>query len=107
VLRLSHEKEGNVNDFFYLFVAELFVIAAMWHNKLARSGMERESERPDPAVLFSCVRPSKQKANEQHQSAPTVHSPQDEQAAGAFAQADTKPRQSGASLATENNTASL
>jgi hypothetical protein len=42
-----------VNDFFYLFVAELFVFGAMWHNKSARSGMERESERPDPAVLFS------------------------------------------------------
>jgi hypothetical protein len=65
-----------VNDLFVLFMAELFVIAAMWHNKSARSGMERESERPDPAVLFSRVRTSKQKANEQHQGAPTVHSPQ-------------------------------
>jgi hypothetical protein len=42
-----------MNALFALYVAELFVIAAMWHNKPARSGMERESERPDPAVLFS------------------------------------------------------
>jgi hypothetical protein len=42
-----------VNDFFYLFVAELFVIAAMWHNKSPRSEREHESQRPDPAVLFS------------------------------------------------------
>jgi hypothetical protein len=68
--------EGNVNALLVLFVAELFVIAAMWHNKSARSGMERENERPDPAVLFSHMRTSKQKANEQYQSAPTVHSPQ-------------------------------
>ncbi|MGA2787410.1 MAG: hypothetical protein ABSF60_07770 [Verrucomicrobiota bacterium] len=65
-----------MNDFFYLFVAELFVFASMWHNKSARSGMERESERPDPAVLFSRVRTSKQKASERYQSAPAVHSPQ-------------------------------
>jgi hypothetical protein len=68
--------EGNVNALLVLFVAELFVIAAMWHNKSARSGMERENKRPDPAVLFSHMRTSKQKANEQYQSAPTVHSPQ-------------------------------
>ncbi len=37
----------------FLFVVESFVFGAMWHNKSARSGMERESERPDPAVLFS------------------------------------------------------
>ena len=42
-----------MNDFFYLFVAELFVFGAMWHNKSARSGIERESGRPDPAVLFA------------------------------------------------------
>jgi len=76
VLRLSYEQEGNVNALLVLFVAESFVLAAMWHNKSARSGMERESERPDPAVLFSRVRTSKHKANEQPQSAPTVHSPQ-------------------------------
>jgi hypothetical protein len=65
-----------VNDLFALYVAELFVIAAIWHNKTARSGMERESERPDPAVLFSRMRTSKQKANEQDQSAPTIYSHQ-------------------------------
>ena len=65
-----------MNDLFALYVAELFVIAAIWHNKTARSGMERESERPDPAVLFSRMRTSKQKAKEQDQSAPTIYSPQ-------------------------------
>jgi hypothetical protein len=65
-----------VNSLFFLFVAELFVIAAMWHNKSARSGIERESERPDPAVLFSHMKTSKQKTHEQYQSAPTIHSPQ-------------------------------
>jgi len=62
-----------VNALFVLFVAELFVIAAMWHNKSPRSEREHESGRPDPAVLFSRMRTPKQK---QHQSAPTVHSPQ-------------------------------
>ena len=38
---------------FLLFVAESFVFAAMWHNKSPRSGREHESEKPDPAVLFS------------------------------------------------------
>ncbi len=42
-----------MNALLVLLVAELFVIAAMWHNKSARSGMERESGGPDPAVLFS------------------------------------------------------
>ena len=65
-----------MNALLALFVAELFVIAAMWHNKSARSGMERESERPDPAVLLSSMRTSKQKANDRDQIAPTVHSPQ-------------------------------
>ena len=65
-----------MNALLVLLVAELFAFGAMWHNKSARSGMERESERPDPAVLLSSVRTSKQKANEQHQNAPTVHSPQ-------------------------------
>ena len=73
---MRYGMEGNVNALFVLFLAELFVIAAMWHNKSARSGMERENERPDPAALFSHMRTSKQKANEQYQSAPTVHSPQ-------------------------------
>ena len=67
---------GNVNDFFYLFVAVLFVLALMWHNQSPRSEKEHESGRPDPAILFSRMRTSKQKANEQHQSAPTVYSPQ-------------------------------
>ena len=65
-----------MNALLVLFVAESFVFGAMWHNKSARSGMERECERPDPAVLFSRVRTSKQKANEQHQSAPTIRSAQ-------------------------------
>ena len=65
-----------MNALLVLIVAESFVFGAMWHNQSARSGMERESERPDPAVLFSRVRTSRQKANEQDQSAPTVHSPQ-------------------------------
>ena len=46
-----------MNALLVLLVAELFVIAAMWHNKSARSVMERESNRPDPAVLISRVRP--------------------------------------------------
>jgi hypothetical protein len=75
-----------VNALFVLFVTESFVFGAMWHNKSARSGLERESERPDPAVLFSRMRTSKQKANKQDQSVPTVHSPQDEQAVGGFGQ---------------------
>ena len=48
-----------MNDFFYLFVAELFAIAAIWHNKSPRSEREHESGRPDPAVLFSRIRPKK------------------------------------------------
>ena len=46
-----------MNALMVLFVAELFVIGAMWHNKSARSEREHESGRPDPAVLFSLVRP--------------------------------------------------
>lgn len=42
-----------MNAIFLLFVAELFAFGLMWHNKSARSGQERESEKPDPAVLFS------------------------------------------------------
>ena len=34
---LHYGKEGNVNALFVLFVAELFVVAAMWHNKSPRS----------------------------------------------------------------------
>jgi hypothetical protein len=48
-----------MNTLLVLLVAELFAFGAMWHNKSARSGMERESERPDPAVLFSCIRPKR------------------------------------------------
>lgn len=65
-----------MNALLVLFVAESFVFGAMWHNKSARSGLERESERPDQAVLFSRMRTSKQKADEQYQSAPTVRFPQ-------------------------------
>jgi hypothetical protein len=46
-----------VSALLVLFVAELFVIAAMWHNKSSRSEREHESGRPDPAVLFSRIRP--------------------------------------------------
>ena len=42
-----------MNALLVLFVAESFIFGAMWHNKSSRSGMERESGRPDPAVLFS------------------------------------------------------
>jgi hypothetical protein len=55
-----------MNALFVLIVAESFAFGAMWHNKSARSGMERESERPDPAVLFSSMTTSKQEANKQH-----------------------------------------
>lgn len=41
-----------MNALFALYVAELFVIAAMWQNKSAQSEREHESGRPDPAVLF-------------------------------------------------------
>ena len=50
-----------MNALFVLFAAELFVIAAMWHNKSARSEREHESGRPDPAVLFSHRSPNLQK----------------------------------------------
>ncbi len=43
----------------FLFVVESFVFGAMWHNKSARSGRERESGKPDLAVLFSRIRPKK------------------------------------------------
>ena len=35
----------------FLFVAESFVCGLIWHNQSLRS--ERESEGPDPAVLFA------------------------------------------------------
>jgi len=35
----------------FLFVAESFVFGWMWHNQSLRS--ERDSEGPDPAVLFA------------------------------------------------------
>jgi hypothetical protein len=38
--------------FLFLFVAESFAFGLMWHNKSAPSESERESERPEPAVLF-------------------------------------------------------
>jgi hypothetical protein len=68
-----------VNALLVLFVAELFVIAAMWHNKSARSGMERESERPDPAVLFSRRRSNLQKQAPFVQVQPTVERSQSKQ----------------------------
>jgi len=42
-----------VSALFLLFAAESFVFAAMWRNKSPRSEREHESEKPDPAVLFS------------------------------------------------------
>lgn len=42
-----------MNPLFVLFVAELFALGLMWHNKSARPELDRESEKPDPAVLFS------------------------------------------------------
>lgn len=68
-----------MNALFVLFVAELFVIAAMWHNKSARSGMERESERPDPAVLFSHRSSNFQKQAPFVQVQPTVERSQSKQ----------------------------
>jgi len=38
-----------VNVLFFLFVAESFVFAAMWHNE----SLQSEKEKPDPAVLFA------------------------------------------------------
>lgn len=68
-----------MNSLFVLFVAELFVIAAMWHNKSARSGMERESERPDPAVLFTRWSPNLRKQALSVQVQMTVKRPQSKQ----------------------------
>jgi hypothetical protein len=76
---LRYGKDGNVNALFALYVAELFVIAAMWHNKPARSGMERESERPDPAVLFSRRIPNLRKQALSVQVQTTVEQPQSKQ----------------------------
>jgi hypothetical protein len=42
-----------MNPLYFLIVAELFVIGWMWHDKSARSEDERDSGKPDPAVLFS------------------------------------------------------
>jgi len=51
----KNEKEENVNTLFVLFVAELFAVAAMWHDKSPRSETERDGETPDPSVLFSRI----------------------------------------------------
>jgi len=40
----------------FLFVAESFVIATVWHSKSAQAYAEPESDRPDPAVLFCPIR---------------------------------------------------
>jgi len=50
-----------VSALLVLLVAESFVFGAMWHNKSGRSGLERESERPDPAVLFYSRKPKLRK----------------------------------------------
>jgi hypothetical protein len=39
--------------FIFLFVAESFAFGLMWHNKSARSEEQRESESPEPTILFS------------------------------------------------------
>lgn len=65
-----------MNALVFLFVVESFVFGAFWHNQSARPGRDRESGKPDRAVLFSRMRTSKPKANEQHQRASTVHSTQ-------------------------------
>ncbi len=63
----------------FLLVAELFVLGAMWHNQSPRSERERESDKPDAAVLFTRMRtsrqkaPDRQKANEQYQSHVLLH----------------------------------
>ena len=68
-----------MNALFALYVTELFVIAAMWHNKSARSGMEHESERPDSAVLFSRRSPNLRKQALSVQVQMTVKQPQSKQ----------------------------
>jgi len=68
-----------VNALFVLLVAESFVFGAMWHNKSARSGLERESERPDPAVLFSSRNPNLRKQALSVQVQMTVEQPQSKQ----------------------------
>jgi hypothetical protein len=42
-----------VTAFLFLLVAESFAFGLMWHNETARSEVRRESESPEPAVLFS------------------------------------------------------
>jgi hypothetical protein len=53
VFRLSRAQEGQVITLFFLFVAESFVLGLIWHNQSPRSEREHETERPDPAVLFT------------------------------------------------------
>jgi hypothetical protein len=68
-----------VNTLLVLFVAELFVIAALWHNKPARSDREHESGRPDPAVLFSLRSQNLRKPALSVQVQATIERPQSEQ----------------------------
>ena len=42
-----------MNPLYFLIIAESFVVGWMWHNKSARHGGEHQSDKPDPAVLFS------------------------------------------------------
>ena len=58
--------------FFFLFVAESFAFGLMWHDKSARSEMERESESPEPAVLFS------RRSTNYQKPVPPTHMPPDE-----------------------------
>jgi len=68
-----------VNPLLVLLVVESFVFGVMWHNKSARSGLERESERPDPAVLFSRRRPNPRKEALSVHVQMTVERPQSKQ----------------------------
>ncbi len=44
-----------MSPLYFLLVIESFVIGWMWHNQSARFERKHESEKPDPAVLFSRI----------------------------------------------------
>jgi hypothetical protein len=58
--------------FLFLFVAESFAFGLLWHNKSARSEEQRESEIPEPAVLFS------RRSTNSRKPAPLAQAPPDE-----------------------------
>ena len=60
--------------FIFLFVAESFAFGLMWHNKSARSEEQRESESPEPAVLFSRRRAHSRKPTPPAQALPDENS---------------------------------